>query len=359
MKRLFIICFFIVACSQDKRVIKQEIIGKDYGSLSTYGSVVYITRPDLNEFNVHFYTDLPEKSKLTIFRPDGNVVVEEKTNFNFHYFELKKENELTVFQMFSSQEILNKKIIKVTIPHKTPYKFGVLGGYMENEEKYKELSKILGNNLPVFTIYVGSFVKNTKNLTQWTTFINNSQDFLVNSVLIPAFDEETKNSEMAEKIFYGLQSYKSYYYPFFRLIVLDTSIEFKKGSSQYEFLESELKSATLEWKVVVLSKNPFLNQSENIVKSINNELIPLFEKHKVNLVITSGRKGFERYVKNNITYISTSCNEKMVNLQDKTFLIKSIENEENIILCEVLQKRLLFKVFNVANKLIDEFQVIE
>ena len=101
-KFLFFSFFLILDCSKSEVIIKEpHKVVEDIGKLSTYGPIVYINGPDIKEFTLHFYTEAPEKSKLTVFRPEGDVHIEEKTNFTFHYFNLKKVNELTVFQIFS------------------------------------------------------------------------------------------------------------------------------------------------------------------------------------------------------------------------------------------------------------------
>ncbi|MCX7820488.1 MAG: hypothetical protein N2258_02300 [Brevinematales bacterium] len=354
MRKFFLFLLFFYACSRPETVVKQEAkIFEDYGTLSDNGIVVTTTDSSLKKFNLNFYTEESYKSKIIIFQPEKNVIVEEKTNMNLHHVEINQYDELTVFQLLNSSELLNKKIVKITVPKRLPYKIGVYGGYIENEEKYLKFAKNFGDELPVCVINTGNLTKNSKNMTYWTKFVNNSQDFMVNSIFMPALSEQDViNKDFIYNFFAFDNGIRVYNYNSLKIISIDEGINLKKDSQELKKIDNELAGFS-EWKIVVLNKNPFINFD----KDLNENLLPILEKNKV-VLFTGGKKGYERYIKNNITYVALSFNENKVDKQDKNFLVKAIDNEAFVIL-EVTRKRLLFKVYNIDKQLIDEFQVIE
>jgi hypothetical protein len=360
---LAFVLLFLVDCSGNKEVKPEALKAlevEDEGFLSTFGPVVIKDDEDVLSFKVFYYTQQPEKGKLIIFRPADNIVLDEKSNSSFHKFIIRPVNELTVFQILSFEEVVNKKIVKITLPHSTPYKFAVFGGFMENEEKFKSVCSNIGNNLPVFVIHTGNMVKKPRNLTMWTEFFKACEDFFVNSVFLPVLTENEITNDLVREFFNFEKEYYMSKYSGLRVFVLNTDLDFKKGSKQYRWFEENLKKAgTMDWKVVVLLESPFSSVNNEKIKLINTELLPLFESYKVNLVLNGGRKGYERYVKNNVTYVRTSCGELIREIaKDNSFLLKR-ENDENFIIIEVLKKRLLGKVYNWRNEMIDEFQIIE
>lgn len=357
MKKVFFCFLILFACSKNESVVKDEIIPEDYGKLSDNG--VFITTMDssLKKFNLNFFTEDSYKSKVIIFQPERNIIVEEKTNNNFHSIELNQYDELTVFQLLNPSELLNKKIVKITIPKRLPYKIGIYGGYIEDEEKYLKFAKNLGDELPVCVINTGNLIKNSKNMTQWTKFVNNSQDFMVNAIFIPAFSEKDLiNKDFVYSYFSFNNGIRVYNYNALKIITIDDGVNLKKNSEDLKKIENELSVLT-DWKIVVLNKNPFLNFDLQQLKDINENLIPILERNKV-VLLTGGKKGYERHIKNNITHIALSFNVNKIDREEKNFLIKSIETEPFIIL-EVTRRRLLFKVYSIDKQLLDEFQVIE
>ncbi len=354
MKKIFFIFFLIFSCN---KVVKEEVLEiEDFGKLENNGIVVTTINSDLNQFYINFYTEKSEKSKAIIFHPEKNIIIDEKAENNFHSIKIEQYYELTVFQLLSSIELLDKKIVKITIPRKLPYKIAIFGGYSENEESYLKFAKLIGDELPVATIHTGNLIKKPKNKTQWTKFINNSQDFMVNSLFIPALSEK----DMMIESIYNLLNYnskiRSYNYNSMKIITIDEGIDLSKNSTDMKKLEEELSKFS-EWKVVVFNRNPFY-QDEKYVKEINENLIPILEKNKVALYLTKSRKGYERYIRKTITYVGISINENSLKNIDKKFLV-NLEEKANFITCEVTKKRLLFKVYDSSKNVIEEFQIIE
>ncbi|MEJ5283870.1 MAG: hypothetical protein ACP5Q5_02560 [Brevinematia bacterium] len=356
MKKFFFFFLILYSCSKTESVVKEEIIPEDYGKLSDNGVVITTMDSSLKKFNLNFFNENSYKSKVIIFQPERNIIVEEKTNNNFHSIELNQYDELTVFQLLNPSELLNKKIVKITIPKRLPYKIGIYGGYIEDEEKHIRFAKNLGDELPVCVINTGNLIKNSKNMSQWTKFVNNSQDFMVNAIFIPAFSEkDLKNKDFVYSYFSFNTGIRIYNYNALKIITIDDA-NLKKNSEDLKKIENELSTSS-DWKIVVLNINPFLDFDMQKIKDINENLIPILEKNKV-VLLTGGKKGYERYIKNNITYVALSFNENKVDREDKNFLVKSIETDSFVIL-EVTRRRLLFKVYSIDKQLLDEFQVIE
>jgi hypothetical protein len=81
--------------------------------------------------------------------------------------------------------------------------------------------------------------------------------------------------------------------------VIDPFIDYKPGSSQYQFIENDLRNASnnqkIDWKFVVESTPIYTSPSDHPANStIRDTYHPLFDKYGIDIVFTSDNHNYQR-----------------------------------------------------------------
>ena len=91
-------------------------------------------------------------------------------------------------------------------------------------------------------------------------------------------------------------SWYSYDWGDAHILVIDSEQPFSPGTGQYNFIQADLaahQSAT--WRIVAIQRPPYSSSSANASsKPVLQYLVPLFEQHKVALVLTGNSHNYER-----------------------------------------------------------------
>lgn len=91
--------------------------------------------------------------------------------------------------------------------------------------------------------------------------------------------------------------------------ILDSNINLREGSQQYEWLESDLKGIgdNIKFRIVVMHHPIFSTGFHGMdSKNLRDTLVPLFERYKVDMVFSGHDHGYERSRYHGIYYIITS-----------------------------------------------------
>ena len=96
-----------------------------------------------------------------------------------------------------------------------------------------------------------------------------------------------------------VKTYYSYYLNNAHFVFIDPYIDYQPGSSQYQFIENDLKTAStnpnIDWRFVVESVPMYTSPSKHPADSnIRDIYHPLFDKYNVDLVLTSDNHNYQR-----------------------------------------------------------------
>ncbi len=204
-------------------------------------------------------------------------------------------------------------------------------------------SDIIGaaDHRQTFVFHVGDFVLYGHNESYWNSqFFVRGSDFEGTQTFLSTFPVtaavgnhefrdkgdnacgKTNNADIFRKYWpsslYHLDAGNmNYYYSFdygpVHFVVMDTyTASYKKGSTQYEWIEKELRETNKLWKVVGIHV-PFYNASgsnagagcsiENVGKELHKEIKPLLEKYGVQLVLQGHQHYYSRSTIKKITYL--------------------------------------------------------
>src|SRR4030043_749063 len=78
----------------------------------------------------------------------------------------------------------------------------------------------------------------------------------------------------------------------------------RPGSTQYQWLENDLKNTSKSWKIVFFHVSIYSSLNSPKTREMRNYLHPLFKKYGVKLVLSGHNHFYERVVADGITYIT-------------------------------------------------------
>lgn len=197
---------------------------------------------------------------------------------------------------------------KTAVKRETPYAFAVISDTQGNPKVSKQIAELAWGQRPSFLLHPGDLVSTGKNRDHWLKHFFPGMRPLINHV---PFYPVLGNHEQNAKHYYDYVSLPDpeYYYAFdfgnARFFMVDTNQKVDPDSLQYKWLERELSASKAKWKFVCHHHPPYSsdeNDYGNLWKSNKGrhgdvrvrELVPLYEKHGVDLVWNGHIHSYER-----------------------------------------------------------------
>ena len=223
-------------------------------------------------------------------------------------------------------------------------------------------AKKIFNYNPDFIVSAGDNVNDgfkafSWDLTFFTPFVPNIKGI----PFITAMGNHEEESPLIKR-YLGLERYyNTYLYKNLRIITLDTQTSFLKGSKQYEFIENTLKNNKSKWIIVVMHDSLYSYVPRHYSNLMAREILaPLFEKYRVDLVISGHNHVYERTKKiNGIIYItlpsfgsnkpSKTGDEKDINSELQVF------DMDGFAIININNNQIRVKVEDITGKEIDSF----
>ncbi len=168
---------------------------------------------------------------------------------------------------------------------------------------------------PELVLHSGDLVANGRNYSEWEPqFFTPAHDLMVDTPMIPILGnhEYGGTGQLWFLDFFSLPNNEEWFgftYSNVRFVGLNTNVSYSPGSSQYNWLVSELQSAEFtgaDWQVVYFHHPPYTATSgHSDDTNVQQYLVPLFEQNGVDIVFNGHSHVYERYYHNGIYYIVT------------------------------------------------------
>lgn len=152
-----------------------------------------------------------------------------------------------------------------------------------------------------------------------------------------------------------------------KVVTLDANMindEKEIESASYKWLDSVLSKNTKKWTVVMIHFPLFSTKSNRDNPELRELFKPLFEKHKVDLVLQGHDHGYGRGIiqsgkeKHNTAYIVSNSGPKMYEVGDnKTWMQRRASNTQLFQLIDIEKDTLLYRAYTAAGDLYDSFKV--
>ena len=196
-----------------------------------------------------------------------------------------------------------------------PFRLAVYSDTQMYPDSHAQVARSVIESQPRIALHSGDLVGAGRDLDIWETeFFGPSRELMANIPMIPVPGNHEYFGSGPPWFFYFFdrplsEGWFALAYGNAHFIGLNTSVPFSAGSPQHEWLLREFASAAYRdatWHVVVLHKPPFtatIGHGDNI--AVQDQLVPLFERHGVDVVFSGHSHAYERYLHQGIHYIVT------------------------------------------------------
>lgn len=258
------------------------------------------------------------------YRLQGDVVWRETSSqniANFHEIHLTELKPGLTYQFQVSQEGKNnwlpgKPATFSTAPVSSDsYRIAAYGDSRTNYKRHTDVVKSIITNDTDLVINVGDLVDAGRDYSLWgSQFFGPLAYLMVETPLFPIVGnhEFEGTGKFWYSDFFSLPNNERWYainYGCSRIIALDSNTDFSPGSDQHtwllnEFGSDEFKQST--WQVVALHHPVYTSGShKSNEQPVVEYLVPLFEEHGIDIVLSGHNHHYERSEHNGIYYIVT------------------------------------------------------
>jgi hypothetical protein len=333
--------------------------------LSFFGPYFTLSDKKAKKLTASYYTKKKEKCNLKVNDGKLSYVKKEKKG-KFHNFTLKtepgKKYNLTVESM--NPEMNGHKGI-LTIPAQAGFKFAAFGNTINAYPEFEKMCSIVNNHQPSFFVHTGNMTPDSMSMSEWQKFFNYGSKLFSSTVFLPVVGGLDFYSTLWEKLFDVSNKrfpFYSYELPSCTLIVLNSGMYTGKDSTQYIWLVEELKKAQGKWKIVIFHHAPFSttqNKNNPILAGINNNLIPLLETYKVDLVINGMDNLYEHSLKNGVTYITAGGASEIPDTPggENPYRQKVFYAASSFVIFDVKPETITISAYDIQNQPVESFQL--
>lgn len=294
-----------------------------------------------------------------------------------------------------------------TEPRKGSFTVAVIGDTQDNanNENFVRSEAVINavrQHRPSLTLHMGDVVNEGSMTTSWETFLNVSQDLNSESPLMPVLGNHDVNNNKGDQFqkpfedFYDLFSLPgdevnySFTYGKVRFIGIFSGyaqgaeplglVKYKPGSPEYAWLDDELSKAEndrgINW-IIVWMHYPVNSFGWSNIKGWKENILPLIEKHRVDLCLAGHRHVYERHLQMKNGVAARKHSEKELSANDGTLFITNGTAGGNptgpggreiptiaftpdrtmysFAIMDIDQGAITYRVFDVDNNLIDHF----
>lgn len=360
MRKVFIFLVFFTLPT----LLNAGFIMKPYIQAVTVGSAYVLVESD-------------SKSNITINYTDGKQ--QNRTAFTEYYVEtdnspksyvhriklenLKPETKYTYFALQGNDT--SSKSVFTTFPDKIKnFRFGVKGDNRSNPKIHSKTTDLLSEKSPLLLIYTGDICYDSKYKTWKDEFFTDSELRLISEVPFynavgnhEGWKQNTKAFTQSPSTEKENRDYYSFDVGDVHFLIISSESSLSKNSSQYKFIEKDLKNTKKKWKVVAFHISAYVagGHGENkLMKRITSELL---KPNGVDIVFSGHSHFYQHNFVNGIHHVTAAGGgAPLYTPKSFKYTIKSVKKHHYLI-ADVSESKISIKVYDLENKLIEEFDV--
>ena len=351
---LFFLLFAIAVASQDKILMTpylqsvstnsvyimvesdtRDTVWVDYGRTATYGRIAFTS------------LIVPTMAKVPTF---------------IHRIQLKslKPNSAYYYQARQGTAHSNGSVFHTAVEPGTSFRLLFMADFRTNTSIHDKIARLASDTYPQVAVYGGDLCVNGDYSSWKKEFFRSPELDLISKVAFfnatgnhegngPNTKAFLQNPESASKS----QQYYSFDYGDLHVLVLNTEIDMKPGSPQYEFAKEDLAASSTSWKIVVSHSPAYCSGGHGEDTSMVRMTKDLFEPNNVNLVLSGHSHFYEHNLVNGIhhlvigsvgapLYDPEKANYTLVFLKDYCWAVMDVK-----------YSRLTLTVYNAKNQKLD------
>ncbi|MFP4369978.1 MAG: metallophosphoesterase family protein [Candidatus Kapaibacterium sp.] len=243
-----------------------------------------------------------------------------------------------------------------------PYTFAVMGDCRSFTKPHAKVATKILAKAPVFSLYTGDLCNDTK-YESWKKefFIDEQLELAARVPFFNAVGNHEDISDNTEAFSEPSGNGGHYYYSFdagnTHFIVLSTESGLGPGSAQYKFAKKDLAESDAEFKVAVFHIPAYSagGHGENkVMKKFTEEIL---EPGGIDIVFNGHSHFYQRNYVNGIYHIvCAGAGAPLYTPKKATYTQKSVKSH-HYLMCEVSAGKLTISVYDLNDKLIDNFEI--
>ncbi|MBI5366291.1 MAG: metallophosphoesterase [Planctomycetes bacterium] len=194
-------------------------------------------------------------------------------------------------------------------PRGAPFRFVAYGDSRTSLGMHRKVARDIGASDPAFILTVGDLVEDGNNYDLWQQdFFDPLRDVISRIPIFTTLGNHERHSNNYFNFFAlpGNESWYSFDYGDAHFICLDSNSPYEAGTEQYRWLEADLAAAAAAtWKFVWFHHPVFSSGQHGDTDRAKTLLVPLFERHHVDVVWNGHDHDYERNFKDGIYYVVT------------------------------------------------------
>lgn len=216
---------------------------------------------------------------------------------------------------------------------------------------------------PHLVIHTGDLVVNAQRERHWRHFFREAGPLVSQIPFMPSKGNHDESKTDRYEYFFPINGKKSFYtfdYGGVTFIALDSQINFRRGSSQYRFLEKTLRAKRSEDPIIVTFHLPALSfAAHGSDRMVRRHLVPLFSRYGVDVVFSGHDHGYQRSKKvDGVTYVVAAGGGAPLYRVTADPRLETYRVVYNVVFVTIDRgRRLRAKVVNVQGGVEDRFEI--
>lgn len=271
-----------------------------------------------------------------------------------------KANSAYYYKARQGKSNCDGSVFHTAVEPGTSYRMLWMADFRTNTSIHDKIAKLAADTYPQVAVYGGDLC-NSGDYTSWKKeFFRSSELDLISKV---PFFSTTGNHEgngpntraflQNPDSLSKTQQYYSFEYGDLHVLVLNTEIDLKPGSPQYEFAKKDLEAAGTSWKMVVSHAPAYCagghGEDTNMIRITKD----ILEPNQVNLVLSGHSHFYQHNLVNGIHHlIIGSVGAPLYQPEKASYTLVAIK-DYNWAVLDVKYSRLTLTVYNAKNEKLD------
>lgn len=313
----------------------QDTVWVDYGRSAMYGRVAKTSIISVTDASVPTYV---HKIRLTGLKAN-----------NLYYYKVRQgTSHSDGFTFHAAPE------------PGTSFRMLFMADFRTNTSIHDKIAKLAADTYPQVAVYGGDLCAKPEYLSWKKEFFRSAELDLISK--IPFFNANGNHEGNGINTLAFLQNpdsisksqlYYSFDYGDLHVLILNTEIDLKPGSPQYEFAKQDLANASTSWKIVVSHSPAYCGGGHGEDKAMVVMTKELFERNGVKLVLSGHSHFYENNLVNDIHHLVIgSVGAPLYDPKKESYTLVALKDYCWAVL-DVKYSRLTLTVFNAKNEKLD------
>ncbi len=255
-------------------------------------------------------------------------------------------------------------LFKTAVRPDNSFRMLVMGDNRSNPKVFNKISGLMKEAGGDFSVYLGDlcykpdfkywkdefFVENQQELAASVPFFNavgNHEDWAVNTKAFTQSPGNIQQNDAYYKVEYGDAL----------ILILNTEVGVTPGTSQWKFVEKELKKFSGKWKIAAFHIPAYCGGGHGDNRNMKRMTSELFEPNGVDMVLAGHSHFYQRNFVNGIYHlIIASAGAPLYSPKDQSYTQKSAK-KYHFAVFDVSPEKITCKVIGKEGETIDEFEI--